>query len=80
MTAEHHTPQSMPDQPAANSGAAVGFLVGGFVGIALALTVASQPWLSAYASPAQSVGGACAAGTICGAIIGALRDWMQPKR
>jgi ABC-type uncharacterized transport system permease subunit len=80
MTTEHRAPQTMPDQPAANSGAAVGFVLGGFVGIALALAVANQPWLNAYATPMQSVVGGCVAGTICGAIIGALRDRMQPKR
>jgi ABC-type nitrate/sulfonate/bicarbonate transport system permease component len=74
MATEWPHSKTFPDQPASNSGAAVGFIIGGVVGIALALTLAAEPWLAAYPTPVVSIIGGCVAGMLCGSIIGAFRD------
>lgn len=79
MTPDTTSPRSVPDQPAANSGGAVGFVAGGLAGIALALAATVEPWLTAYATPLQSVLGGCAFGTFCGVVVGGLRDQFGPK-
>jgi ABC-type nitrate/sulfonate/bicarbonate transport system permease component len=74
MATEWPHSKTFPDQPASNSGAALGLIAGGVVGIALALTHAAEPWLNAYPTPAVSIIGGCALGMACGGIIGAVRD------
>jgi hypothetical protein len=74
MTTDPHHTRTLPDQPAANSGGAVGFIIGCLAGIALALSIMAQPWLNEYATPLAAMIGACVLGTTGGVIVGALRD------
>jgi hypothetical protein len=74
MTTENHPARTLPDQPAANSGGAVGFLLGCLAGIALTLLIAAQPGLNAYATPLSVMIGACVLGTLGGVAVGAIRD------
>ena len=74
MTTERPHVKIFPAQPASNSGGAVGFIVGGLAGLALASAVSFEPW---FGSPAASLVGGCVLGTLCGVFVGGLRDASQ---
>jgi hypothetical protein len=76
MTTEQDSPRIIPDQPAANSGAAVGFVFGG---IALAMAPQVRLLTGSFASPAELVGYNAMLGTVGGLIIGAMRDRAKSK-
>jgi hypothetical protein len=79
MTTEQDSPRIIPDQPAANSGAAVGFVFGAFCGIALAMAPQVRLLTGSFASPAELVGYNAMLGTVGGLIIGAMRDRAKSK-
>lgn len=79
MTTERNSPHIIPDQPAANSGAALGFVIGALCGIALAMVPQVQLWTRSFTSPAELVGYIVVLGTICGLVIGAIRDRSWSK-
>lgn len=79
MTTEQNSPRIIPDQPAANSGAAVGFVFGAFCGIALAMVPQLRLLTEPFASPAELIEYNVMLGTVCGLIIGAMRDRAKSK-
>lgn len=74
MTAQPTPPLTFPDQPAANSGAAVGCLFGTAVGLVLVAAMPAIPSVAETATPLQAITAASLAGMMGGAFLGWLRD------
>lgn len=74
MTAQSTPKRTFPDQPAANSGAAVGCLLGTAAGLMVLTAMPAMPSLAETMTPLQAIAAASLAGTIGGTFLGWLRD------
>lgn len=80
MTLQLQPRQTFPDQPAANSGGAVGFVLGTLVGGLVAAAVPFFPAIETLMTSRQAFFASYMGGTLSGAVVGFVRDLMSRPR
>lgn len=74
------SPQTFPDQPAANSVAAVGAIVGTVLGLSAALLTGEASSMGEVVTPLQAIVVGIISGTAGGALVGFVSDRQARSR